>query len=217
MHNEVEFTVEPKTGAGKGVARKLRANGRTPGIVYGIDLEPVMVAFREQDLAKALSTPAQRNAFLRLKCDDERINGTRVMVKDLQVEPVKRVFLHADFYKIDPNRVIHSSVPIRLEGTAAGVKMGGIMQVARWEVLVACLPDDLPDAIAVGVEELMPGDSIHVSDLEPPEGVRILSGPQLAVCAVIAPSALEEEEEEEEVTEEELEEGAEPEEETAEE
>jgi large subunit ribosomal protein L25 len=192
MHTQLEFTVEPKSGTGKGAARKLRASGKTPGVVYGRDLAPVMVTFREQDLVKALSTPAARNVFLSLKSADERVNGVRVLVKDLQVHPVKRVFVHADFYKLDPTRTIHATVPIRLEGTAIGVKMGGIMQVARREIHVACLPDDLPEVIVVDVTEMKPGASIHVGDLATPEGVKILSSPQLAICAVITPTAIQE-------------------------
>jgi large subunit ribosomal protein L25 len=210
MHAELEFTVEPRTGTGKGMARKLRAGGKTPGIVYGFGMDPVMVAFREPDLVKALSTPAQRNAFLRLQCDDERVSGARVMVKELQVHPVRRVFIHADFYRLNPNRVFQIEVPIRLDGTAAGVKLGGIMQVARREIVVACLPDELPDAIPVDVTDMQVGDSIHVGDLQAPPGVRIVTNPILAVCAVIAPSAIEEpEEEEEELAEEEVGEEAE--------
>jgi large subunit ribosomal protein L25 len=188
MHTEVEFAVEAKTAAGKGNSRKLRAGGKTPGVVYGPAMQPVMVTFREQDLVKALSTSAERNVFLRLKCGDERVNGVRAIVKDLQVHPLKRVFVHADFYKLDPNRPIHATVRIHLTGTAAGVKLGGILQVARREIRVVCLPDHLPEAIEVDVTNLMPGHSIHVGDLKVPDEVKVLSGPKLAVCAVIAPS-----------------------------
>jgi large subunit ribosomal protein L25 len=189
MRTEVEFAVEAKTAAGKGAARKLRAQGKTPGVVYGPTLDPVMVTFREQDLAKALSTPAQRNVFLRLQSSDERINGIRTIVKDLQVHPLKRVFVHADLYKIDADRQIHATVPIRIVGTAAGVKLGGILQVARREVRVVCLPDRLPEALEVDVTGLMPGHSIHVSDVPMPEGVTVLTGLKLAVCTVITPSS----------------------------
>ncbi|MDW7711478.1 MAG: 50S ribosomal protein L25 [Deferrisomatales bacterium] len=193
MHTEVDFAVEAKAAAGKGAARKLRAQGKIPGVVYGPTLEPVMVTFREQDLAKALSTPAQRNVFLRLRSPDQRIDGIRTIVKDLQVHPLKRVFVHADLYKLDADREIRATVPIRVVGTAAGVKLGGILQVARREVVVVCLPDRLPEALEVDVTHLMPGHSIHVSDLPVPEGVTVLTGSKLAVCAVIAPSsALEE-------------------------
>ncbi len=192
MHTEVEFAVEAKPAAGKGVARKLRAAGKTPGVFYGSTLEPVMVTFREQDLVKALSTPAQRNVFLRVKSSDERINGIRAIVKDLQVHPLKRVFVHADFYKLDADREIHATVPIHIVGTAAGVKLGGILQVARREIRVVCLPDALPESIQVDVTNLMPGHSIHVGDLAVPEAVKVLTGPKLAVCAVITPSSGEE-------------------------
>ncbi len=203
MHTDYEFSVEAKGATGKGAARKLRAAGRTPGVVYGPDFEPRMVTFREQDLVRALSTPAERNVFLRLKSEDEGLDGLRVVIKDVQIDPVKRRFIHADFFKLDPTRMMQVTVPIRLEGTAVGVKMGGIMQIARRRVRVACRPDDLPDAIVVDVTEMKPGDSLHVGDLEVPPGVRVLTSSDLAVCVIIPPSGYEEEaEEEEEVAEE---------------
>ncbi len=198
MHTEFEFAVEPKEAAGKGAARKLRAAGKTPGVVYGPGFEPRMVTFREQDLVRALSTPAERNVFLRFKSSDETLDGLRVIVKDLQVDPVKRRFIHADFYKLDPNRVIHATVPVHVQGTAIGEKLGGILQIARKDLRVACKPDDLPEAIVVDVTNLKPGESIHVGDLTPPEGVRILTNPDLAVCVVVAPSGYQEEAESEE-------------------
>lgn len=194
MHTEVDFAVQTKAAVGKGAGRKLRAIGRVPGIVYGPTAEPVMVSFTEKDLVKALSTPAERNVFLRLQSDDERVNGARVIVKELQVAPLKRVFVHADFYRLDPNRAIQALVPVHVEGTAVGVKMGGILQIARREILVSCLPDALPEAIVVEVTNLNIGKSIHVSDLAAIEGVTILTGAKLAVCAVIAPSDLKGEE-----------------------
>ena len=197
MQIELEFNVEAKANQGKGAARKVRAAGKTPGVVYGYQMEPVMVTFQEKELVKVLSTPAARNVFLKLRSEVEALNGARVMVKDLQVDPLQRVFLHADFYKLDPARKIHANLPIRLIGTAQGVKLGGIMQVARRDLSVVCLPDDLPEAIEVDVTDLMPGDSMHVGDLAPPEGVTVMSGSRLAVCVVIAPSGLQEDEAEE--------------------
>jgi large subunit ribosomal protein L25 len=185
MHTEVEFSLETKAGSGKGSARKSRAAGKVPGVVYGPGMEAQMVTFREQDLVKALSTPAARNVFLRVRSPGSELDGSRLIVKDLQVHPVQRVFVHADFYKPDPTKVIRATVPVRVTGTAIGVKLGGILQVAQRELLVACLPDDLPEAIVVDVSDLTPGHSIHVVDVPAPEGVRILSDPKLTLCAVI--------------------------------
>jgi large subunit ribosomal protein L25 len=185
MHTEVEFAVETKSGAGKGAARKSRAAGKVPGVIYGPGMEPLMVTFREQELAKALSTPAARNVFLRLSCDDPKLSGARVIVKELQVHPLRRVFTHVDFYKPDPTKPIHANVPVRLAGTAVGVKLGGILQQIQRDVAVVCLPDNLPEAIVVDVTELTLGHSIHVGDLKAPEGVRVLTDPKMTLCAVI--------------------------------
>jgi large subunit ribosomal protein L25 len=216
MHSEVEFNVEIKEANGKGPARQTRANDRVPGILYGFEVKSKMLSFLERDLVKALSTPAGRNIFLRLKSSDPSIDGVRALVKELQVHPLRRRFIHADFYLLDPNRAIHADVAVKLEGIAAGVKLGGILQVARHTISVTCKPDDLPEAIVVNVEALEPGDSIHVGDIEAPEGVKFNIGAKLAVCAVIMPS-IEEEEVSEEEEGEEGEEGETTEEETTEE
>lgn len=192
-HAEVEFPVAVKTNQGKGAARKVRAAGLVPGIVYGFKTDPVMVTFEERALVKALSTSAGRNVFLRVKCEEKNLDGIRVLIKDFQVHPLYRKFIHADFYKLDPEHEMHATVPIRLEGLAVGVKLGGIMQSALRDIRVICKPDDLPEAIVLDVTELKLGGSIHVGDIAPPPGVRFLVGAEQAVCAVVAPSAVLEE------------------------
>lgn len=193
MHAEVEFNVSTKTTQGKGAARKVRAAGLVPGVVYGYQFEPKMVSFEERELVKALSTTAGRNVFLKFKSDDKEIDGLRTLVKATQVHPLKRRFVHVDFFKLDADRDIKATVPIKLDGTAEGVKLGGIMQIARRSIMVSCKPDALPEAIVVDVTTMGPGDSIHVGDVEAPEGVTFLVSPKLAVCAVIAPPSEEEE------------------------
>lgn len=188
MHTEVEFSVSQKSGQGKGAARKTRAAGLVPGVVYGFNQNPAMVAFDERELVKALSTPAGKNVFLRLKCDDPSLNGSRALIKELQVHPLKRRFIHADFFKLDPDRAIHATVPIKLVGTAVGVKLGGIMQVAMREIPVLCKPDDLPESIEIDVSNIKIGHSVHVGDIAAVEGVEFLVSAKSAVCAVISPS-----------------------------
>lgn len=188
MHTEVEFTVNPKVGQGKGPARQTRAAGMVPGIVYGYNQSPAMVSFEERELVRALSTPAGRNVFLRLKCEDPSLNGSRALVKELQVHPLKRRFIHADFFKLDPDRAIHATVPVKLVGTSIGVKLGGIMQVALREIPVLCKPDDLPEHIEVDVSNIKIGHSIHIGEISAPEGVEFLVGAKMAICAVISPS-----------------------------
>lgn len=189
MHTEIEFQVSVKSDCGKGASRKVRQVGRVPGVVYGPEMDPLMISFEERDLVKALSTRAGRNIFLRMKCEEKALDGERALIKDLQVHPLHRRFIHMDLYKIDPSKELVATVPIILEGTAVGIKLGGILQIARREVKVIGLPDNLPDAITLDVTNLKLGQSVHVGDITPPEGVRILSGANLAVCAVIAPSS----------------------------
>ncbi len=209
MHAEVEFQVNVKAAKGKGAARQTRAAGLVPGVVYGYQYEPKMVTFEERHLVKALSTPAGRNIFLRLKSDDAEIDGIRVLIRDFQVHPLKRRFIHADFFKLDSDREISSTIPFRMVGDAIGVTLGGVLQIARHEIPVVCKPDDLLSSIDIDITDLDVGDSIHVEDIEVPEGVTFTISPKLTICAVVVPAA----EEEEEVEEEELLEGEEGEEE----
>ncbi|TLN19698.1 50S ribosomal protein L25 [bacterium] len=188
MHSEVELSVSLKTDTGKGAARKVRATGKVPGIIYGCETTPTMISCEERELVKALSTSAGRNVFIRFRCDDADVNGTRALIKELQVHPLKRRFVHADFYKLDPNRPIHAAVPVRVEGTSVGVKLGGILQLASRQLEVSCLPDNLPEAIVIDVTELRLGHSIHISDLTPPAGVTFLESPKQAVVAVVSPT-----------------------------
>ncbi len=188
MHTEVEFTISPKAGSGKGSARKIRAEGHVPGVVYGFNISPSNVSFEERELVKALSTPAGRNVFLRFKSPDPALNGTRALVKELQVHPLKRCFTHADFFMIDPDRPIHALVPLKLVGTAIGVKLGGIMQSALREIPVLCKPDDLPESIEIDVSELKLGQSIHVGDVAVPPGVEFQVSVKAAVCSVVSPT-----------------------------
>lgn len=188
MHSEVEFSINLKTGSGKGQARKVRAGGMVPGIVYGFNTSPAMVTFDERDLVKALSTPAGKNVFLRFSSSEPALNGSRALIKELQVNPLKRCFTHADFFMIDPDREIHAMVPIKLTGTSIGVKLGGLMQIAMRDIPVLCKPDFLPESIEIDVTELKLGNSIHVSDITPPEGVQFQAPPKAAVCSVVSPT-----------------------------
>jgi large subunit ribosomal protein L25 len=116
-----------------------------------------------------------------------------VLVKELQRDPVSARALHADFYAVDLEQAIQVAVPIHVKGTAPGVTNGGILDHALRELQIECLPRAIPDQILVDVSQLEIGMSLHVRDLVLPEGVKLMSDPDLSVVSVVVPAALEEE------------------------
>jgi len=191
-----ELSVQLRTGAKKGAARKLRAGGLIPAILYGHGLDNVMLAVDPRALMKAVDTEAGSNTLIHLTITGQLAESDQtekvVMLRDLQVDPIRRVPLHADLYQIRMDEVIEVDVPIRLVGKAAGIDEGGILDQGLRELRVECLPGNIPEVVEVDVTALNMGDSIHVSDLTIPEGVKIIEELTTTVASVSAPMAEEE-------------------------
>lgn len=204
MAENHQLAIEERTLTGKGAARKLRTTGMIPGIFYGGGADPRPVQLNAHDLVRMLATStAGMNTLIDLKGGGD-LDGKVVLVKELQRDPVNGAALHADLYSVDVDRVVTVDVPIHLDGTAAGIKMGGIVDHALREVELECLPRAIPEELRIDVSQLEMGDSLHVRDLALPEGVELLTDPDLPIVSVVAPRV-----EEEPAAEEEGEEGAE--------
>ncbi|MBW1705341.1 MAG: 50S ribosomal protein L25 [Deltaproteobacteria bacterium] len=201
---------------GKGAARKLRKNNQVPAVFYGPGTESVMLALDYPELEQLLKQAEGENIILDLQVKSE--GGTeskRAMLKDLQVDPVKDTYIHADFYEISMDKEITVAVPIQLINIPIGVTNGGVLQHIRRELTITCLPDKLIDAFEIDVSGLDIGDSIHIQEIELPEGIITAEAGHLTVAVMAAPTVEEEVEEVEEIGLEE--EAAEPEGESAEE
>jgi large subunit ribosomal protein L25 len=198
---------------GKGAARKLRKKDQIPAVFYGPKTEPVMLAVGYPELERITQHGGGENIILDLEIQSDDGSETRkAMLKELQVDPVMDTYIHADFYEISMDRVITVDVPIRLVNTPVGVSNGGILQHIRREFTISCLPDRLVEVINADVSNLDIGDSIHIRDLELPEGITSLEEDHLTVAVVVAPTVVHEAVEEEAVEEGEIiEEEAEPE------
>lgn len=208
---ENELNIELRDGKGKGDARKLRAAGRIPGIFYGAGEGAQSVALDPRVLDRLIGASAAGiNTLFDLR-GGGALDGKRVLVKEIQRDPVTGAPLHADLYAVDLDRTIQVSVPYHLTGTAVGVKMGGIVDPSLREVELSCLPRWIPEEIQVDISELDIGGSLRVRDIALPENVTLVSDPDLSVVSIVAPAAAEEEvvAEGEEVAPEELVEGAE--------
>jgi len=182
---------------GKGAARKIRAAGRVPAVVYGHGKNSVSLTLDAKVLESMLrKSHAGMNTLIELQ-GDAAVSGKTVLVKDIQREPVFGGVVHADLFEIDTTERITVAVPVHLSGTAVGVTMGGLLDHVLREIELECLPNAIPDSIDIDVTSLEVGDSIHVSDLPIADGVLIQTNLELSVVSVVAPTVEEEPEVEE--------------------
>ena len=183
---------------GKGAANKLRRNKQIPAVLYGPNTSPVMLSVNEFDLKTVLKSATGENIVLGLQIDTGKGNETKnVILKELQSDPIKPIYYHADFYEISMDRELTFNIPIHLINTPAGVADGGILQHVKREVSVSCLPGNLVDYLEVDVSGLVIGGSIHVKEVLFPEGIRSLEDPETTLAVMNAPAAVVEKVEEE--------------------
>ena len=191
---------------GKGASRRLRKEKKVPGILYGPNTKPIMLALNEGDIRRIMKSAERESVIvfdMSLHSNGKK-EEKKVMFKELQVDPIKDVPLHVDFYEIAMDKEITVEIPIKLINTPVGVTKGGILEHITRELTVSCLPDKLVDVLEVDVSDLDIGDSIHIKDIKFPEGITPEEELDVTVAVVVAPAGeeekeqLEEEEEEEE-------------------
>jgi large subunit ribosomal protein L25 len=161
------LAVQIRTDTGKEAARRLRHQGLIPAVVYGHREEPIHITINPQELGKVLKGGAGERALINLTIEGEAsgpITKT-VILKDKQLDPIKRTLIHADLYAIAMDEEIHVNVPIHIVGKAAGAANGGLIEHILREIEIKCFPGDIPPRIDVDVTALNIGDSIHVADI----------------------------------------------------
>src|SRR3990172_7611821 len=184
-----ELTVKLRDKTGKGVARKLRAEGLIPAIFYGHKSEPIALSLNPTELKKIIHSDSGRNTLITLKFEGKKEKERVALLKELQVTPLKRTYLHADLYEVLMDEKITARIPIHFVGKAIGVKEGGIEQHLRRELDIRSLPGNLIDFLEADVTNLAVGDSIHVKDVKVPEGIEVLDPAGDTVVAILAPAA----------------------------
>jgi len=177
--NVVPLTVETGRETGKGASRRLRAEGRIPGTVYGLDQPAATVTVARSELRRALTTPAGVNALIQLKYDGE---SAYTLVKEIQRHPVRRDPIHVDLQRIDPEIPMSLSVPLVLTGDPKQVTSnGGMVDQTLTHLPVSVRPDAIPNEIRVPIGHLEIDHTIHVSDLDLPDGVTSEADPESPV------------------------------------
>jgi large subunit ribosomal protein L25 len=188
----IELAVEKRSTIGKNEARRSRAGGRIPAVVYGAGKPNVPISVDRKALSDVFREGAGENAIFLLKLAGSD-QSRHAMIREMQRDPVSRKPLHIDFVRVLMDVKITVNVPIEIVGVAKGVKTDqGILDVVTREIEIECLPTNIPAHLPVDVTELAIGDAIRVSQLTVPEGVAIVDNPEKVVVHVTHPTREEE-------------------------
>jgi large subunit ribosomal protein L25 len=192
-----------RTQFGKEASRKLRQKGLVPAICYGPRTDPVPLTLDPKELMKTIHMG--ENVLIDLMIEDGKKAGQKVVVvvRDLQIDPIKDQYIHADLFEVVMDEEITVEVPVVLVGRPEGVKMGGVLEQIAREITVECLPADIPQNIEVDVSSMNIGDTLHIGDIEL-EKAKILVDAATTLATVVPPTVekvVVEEEVEEEVAE----------------
>lgn len=196
MVETVTIAAQPRERAGKGAARAVRRAGQIPAVIYGNGEAPILVALDPKEVLREVEKPG---FFTRVY--DVKLNGSthRVLPRDVQLHPVTDRPEHVDFMRVGANTRIRVAVPVRFENQAGspGLKRGGVLNVVRHTIDVYCVVDNIPQAITVNLEGLDIGDSVHISAVKLPDGVRpVIANRDFTIAAVAAPTVVRTAEEE---------------------
>lgn len=190
MAIQLNLEAKKRDGTGKEAARKIRAQGWTPAIIYGKRKSPLPVSFNTNNFLKIVHGEAHENMLFKVEIKDQKSknmsNVSNVIIKEMQFDPVKGTLLHVDLFEVSMDQTIEVHVPIETINEAIGVKEeGGLLDHVARDILVECLPDNLPERIEVDVSNLRLGEAIHIRDIKFPAGVKPAENSDKVVLTII--------------------------------
>ena len=187
MAKQVKLKVERRETTGRSAARRLKAHGIIPAVIYGAKHKPQPLQVAARDINAMLSHASGENILVELEIAGEKTNRM-ALVQEVQHSPVGGIILHVDFHAVSMDEKIHAEVPLEGIGIANGVKnFGGLLEQSLRTLAIECLPRDLPDRVTVDVSALNIGDAIHVRDIQLPSGVTAKVQADLTAFSVLAP------------------------------
>lgn len=198
--NNIVLKAETRTTTGNSPARALRRAGRIPAVLYGPDSEPVMISIDTMDMEAIIKDGSVGRSIFNLAVDGGK-KTRAAMIKELQTHPVTRDILHIDFYEVNMDRKVKVMVPVTVTGKSVGVEMGGMLQIIRRDLEVLCLPNAIPQEIAIDITDFDIGHSVHVEDIALEGDVEIPHEVNFTVLTILSPKKVEVEAAEEEVEE----------------
>lgn len=188
---ELSLNVVKRDATGKGANRRLREQGFIPAVVYGPETKPILVQINYRDLYKAMHG-VSLSAIIDLTIEGTGEPTRKVLIRELQKDPVSGDLVHLDFHHIAMDKPITVTIPIHTEGIPDGVKnFGGIVQMVRRELEISCLPANIPDQVVIDISHLGIGGSVHVSEITL-ENIEIVTDPGQTIVTVVAPTIIKE-------------------------
>ncbi len=192
--NKVALLVETRSQTGKGPARRLRAKGKAPAVFYGKNIEPMKLSVDVHELGKVMEAGGRNTLFdLHVQENGGTVKHVAVL-KERQVRPLDGALIHLDFLEVSMDEAIQVAVQLEFTGKSVGVEKGGVFQISARELQVSCLPSDIPGLVEVDISDLEVGQSIHVNQINLPEGVTPLHEDDYVVASVVPPKRAEAEE-----------------------
>ncbi|HXC54842.1 MAG TPA: 50S ribosomal protein L25/general stress protein Ctc [Rhizomicrobium sp.] len=193
MRETQELRAEARAGTGKGPAYQARQKGFVPAVVYGGDVAPENVSVDSRTLERHVETGTFLTTLLMLEVGGKK---TRVLPRAVQVDPVSDRPVHVDFMRLAPGAKVRIAIPVHFhnQGESPGLKRGGVLNIVRHEIELLCPAESIPDTIEVDLTGLDIHQTIHISAVKLPEGVKpIIRGRDFTVCSIVAPSSIIEE------------------------
>ncbi|MBI4934132.1 MAG: 50S ribosomal protein L25 [Actinobacteria bacterium] len=181
------LVAQSRTATGSAAARRMRAEGHIPAVIYGLGMDPLSVSVERRDLRLALSGAAGVNTVLSLEVGGKKYPA---VVKELQRHPIKRTVSHIDFLTVNMNEELTVHVPLRLEGEAKAVAAeGGLVDPSVDSIEVSCTPANIPNEFVIDITDMQPHDIIRLADLPMPAGVTALGDPDMPVVTILITAA----------------------------
>ncbi len=183
------LTVQLRERHGKGVARKLRAAGRIPGVIYGGGQDNLLVSLSPHAMRKAMDPERKLNTYWQLEltdADGKSQGKVSAVIADYQMDALRDVFMHVDFMRVDQNENITTKIPVEYKGRAKGVVLGGKLRTLRRTVKVAAKPHEVPVKLVVDVSNIDAGESLRLRELSL-DKAEILDRPDTVMALVEAP------------------------------
>jgi large subunit ribosomal protein L25 len=190
MSEALNLPAEARERAGKGASRAIRREGRTPAVIYGGKEEPTLIHVEQKELVKQLNTGHFMNSIVNIEIGGKTI---RTLPKDVAFHPVTDRPIHVDFLRMTGDSMVEVLVPVVFvnEDASPGLKKGGVLNIVRHELDLICPNADIPDEIQIDVTGKEIGDSIHISEVTLPAGVKsVITDRDFTIATVIAPSGL---------------------------
>ncbi len=196
MSEQLTLPAETRDRAGKGASRELRREGRVPAVVYGDKQEPLSVHVEEKLLTRLMANGHFMNTVVMVEVGGK---PNRTLPKDVQFHPVSSRPIHVDFLRIGEHSQVNVNVPVNFvdEEDSPGLKRGGVLNVVRHDLELICDASKIPDQITISLNGLDIGDSLHISNVDLPEGSKsVIDDRDFTIATVVAPSAMKAEEDE---------------------